>query len=436
MDLNALMQEIVAGEQEDVKGLMELSGEEELKSLLERLVPKLQRFLRKLGGRMLSELIQERLNREGLGRPMCGVRRYRTRCWQTVLGQLKLERGCARAADGRENCPADRMLALPAGGYSREMEWLIVLLSTQGAYQVEMEHLRQLLGMEVSVRAAEDLVAEHGKRLVQVQQKEQEQVFWERAAVQAETTADRFVASVDAGKYRSREQAKEPWKEMKIGCVGHLDEQGQSCGGKLYVADNDKDRLGRQMYVEALRHGLEQAKEVLTIADGAPMNWKLMAEHFPENRVEILDYYHAAEHITASSEGIYGQGTDRAIRWARTQRRRLKAGHVQRVLDELARQRDQLGPRPSEARKVLSDNLDYFRANKARMRYKDFRQRGYPIGSGMIESACKQIITARLKGSGMRWRQAGALHMAKLRALALSGRLYRFILRRTLANAA
>jgi len=242
-----------------------------------------------------------------------------------------------------------------------------------------------------------------------------------------ESQSERIAIGVDAAKYRSRENSGEPWKDMKIGCVGRLDEKGKVRGGKSYVAENDKERLGRQLYLEAQRLGMDDAKQIVAIADGAPMNWNLMAEYFPERRVEILDFFHAAEHLTECSAAIHGEGTPKARHWAHVQRRRLLAGHYERVMNEIDRQLAKLPRRKTEARKVLCGNIIYFHTNRERMRYRHFQDCQYPIGSGFIESGCKQIVGVRLKGPGMRWREAGALHMAKLRGLALSGQLYRFI---------
>jgi len=416
----------VTSEVEEVKELKQIGAEEDVGRVLARLVPAVGRLMRKLAGGVLSRIVQGRLDHEGLGRPTVGVHRYRRRCWETMVGPLSLERGSCRRDWGYEY-PADKALGLPSGDYSLDMEWLIVLLATKGSYEAEVEQLRKMLGVEVCVRTVEDLVERHGRRRVEEEAQCQQDTFERRKPVSAERQNERIAIGIDAAKYRSREDPQEPWKDMKIGCVGSMDKEGKLRGGKAYVAENDKERLGRQLYTEAQRLGMDQAREIVAIGDGAPMNWNLMAQHLPERRVEILDFYHAAEHLTECGAALYGEGTKQAQHWARTQRRRLLNGHYNRVMNELQRRWQGLPRRKADLRKVLSDNIEYFQTNRQRMRYRYFRRCGYPIGSGFIETGCKQIVGMRLKGPGMRWRQAGALHMAKLRGLALSGQLYRFI---------
>ena len=435
--LEELVDGILASEDVDVKALVKLSRQEETGKVMEGVVPRVQRLVKQIGGMILSKVVQQRINSEGLGERTPGVHSYRERSWQTVVGELTLSRGYLKNDEGCYTFPADDVLGLPRGDCTRELEYVVTLLSTDGAFETEMERLRAILGIEISGTLAAKQVEFHGQRQVEAEKHEQHCVFDQRQPVASQAPAgSRLVVGMDAAKYRSREAKDEPWKEMKIGSVGHLDEQGKVKKGKAYIAETDKDSLGRQLYIEAMRSGMASAQEIVTIADGARMNWNLIAEHFPEHRVEILDYYHAAQHVVACATARYGEGTQQAKQWGRTQRRRLKKGQVHKVLEELHRCRKALGRKKPEVRKLLSDNLAYFQDNQHRMNYARYRKRGYPIGSGFIESACKQIVTARLRGSGMRWRRSGAIHIAKLRALALSGRLYHFVVHRPHAEAA
>ena len=95
--------------------------------------------------------------------------------------------------------------------------------------------------------------------------------------------------------------------------------------------------------------------------------------------------------------------------WVEARKEELWEGEVEAVLTAL-----KAGEATSE--------IHYFETNRHRMRYAEFRARGYPIGSGTVESACKRVIGAQLKQAGMRWTRAGAQAVLSLRAQLLSGR--------------
>lgn len=97
-------------------------------------------------------------------------------------------------------------------------------------------------------------------------------------------------------------------------------------------------------------------------------------------------------------------------RWVEAQKDKLWAGDVEGILISLTR----LRPAGKEAQEIVRTNRHYFETNRERMRYARFREKGYFIGSGVIESACKQIVTVRLKRSSMRWSRLG--HGARRRS--------------------
>ncbi len=150
------------------------------------------------------------------------------------------------------------------------------------------------------------------------------------------------------------------------------------------------------------------------LGDGAPWIWNLAAEHFP-NRVEILDWYHAKEHVSAAARILYGEGTDRAAQWRREQLDRLWEDGVEEVIATLRF----LGAHQRSAvkRQAVEDMHRYLTTNRARMRYRTFREAGYQIGSGATESAIGHVIQQRMKRAGMRWGAGGADAMLALRSV-------------------
>lgn len=165
-----------------------------------------------------------------------------------------------------------------------------------------------------------------------------------------------------------------------------------------------------------IRRGVDPAVEGLVcLGDGAPGIWSQYALHFP-HRVEILDWYHACEHLWATGNGVFGEGTQQAKGWVEAQEGLLWEGKVEEVVANLVALSQ--GPGGEAAQ----EQIHYFQTNKERMRYHQFRAQGYPIGSGSVESACKRLIGARLKGSGMRWSKQGSQSVLALRAAKLSNR--------------
>jgi hypothetical protein len=215
---------------------------------------------------------------------------------------------------------------------------------------------------------------------------------------------------------------RDGWHETRIGAVypGEADEAGQDEAGRTtYVTGVQEgvEAFGKRLYQEAQRRGANHAEEVVVVGDGAPWIWNLAAEHFPE-RVEILDFYHAAERLHRVGTMVYGEDTKHAQHFAHANRERLLAGQIEGVLRSLRA----LRPRRAEAQEAVRRAIGYFRDNRSRMRYHLFRSRGYHIGSGVVEAGCKHVVGSRCKRSGMRWTQTGAQHILALRCLLLNDR--------------
>ena len=162
-----------------------------------------------------------------------------------------------------------------------------------------------------------------------------------------------------------------------------------------------------QAYREAQRRGFDTAARRVVIGDGAPWIWQLAAEQFP-GAIEIVDIYHAKQHLCDVAKTLYGPGTDLADQWARDRRAELDAGRLRAVVAAL---RIHVETTP-EARRCIH----YVFGNRHRMRYPQFRAKGLCISSGVVEAGCKQI-GARLKRAGMRWTVAGANAIIALRLL-------------------
>ena len=183
--------------------------------------------------------------------------------------------------------------------------------------------------------------------------------------------------------------------------------------------------FAQRVYREAQRRGFDTAASRVVVGDGAHWIWNVAAEQFP-GAVEIVDIYHAKQHLCDVAKAIYDAGTDLADQWAKDRRAELDAGRLRALVGAL-RTHAKTTPK---ARKCIH----YMFGNCHRMRYPQFRARGLCVASGVVEAGCKQI-GARLKRAGMRWTVAGANAIIALRCCLLSGRFEDFWERRA-ANAA
>jgi len=157
---------------------------------------------------------------------------------------------------------------------------------------------------------------------------------------------------------------------------------------------------------EAQRRGFDRAARRAVLGDGAPWIWKLATEHFPD-AVQIVDRYHAKQHLSDVGKALYGPTCARAQTWARARHKELDAGALHAILRALRAH----APTHQEARKCL----EYVERNRARMRYPEFRAAGLCTSTGVVEAGCKVAIGTRCKRAGMHWTVAGADAIIALR---------------------
>jgi hypothetical protein len=217
---------------------------------------------------------------------------------------------------------------------------------------------------------------------------------------------------------------RDGWHEVKIGVVG-----GQVAGALVvpsYVgARAGPEHFGPRLVAEAARRGaldivgwdgplagrgLARLRPVVVLGDGAAWIWNLAGEHFGE-AIEIVDYYHATEHVWTVARAVFGDGTAEATAWASQQTGTLLAQGGASVRAALAT----LTPQTGAAREVVRRERAYFTTHTARMEYPTFRAAGLPIGSGAIESGAKHLVQLRLKRSGCRWSLEGAHRVLAVR---------------------
>lgn len=145
---------------------------------------------------------------------------------------------------------------------------------------------------------------------------------------------------------------------------------------------------------------------------------KLAAEHFP-GAIQMVDLYHAQQHVWQVARAVYGSQSVAAEVWAKDACKLLVQGNIEELVASIAAL-PSIAPEPGESRSVPEKAVNYFTTNAERMRYPTFRAQGMPIGSGVAEAACKTVVATRLKRSGMRWTPSGLDALLPLRTCVLN----------------
>ena len=211
-----------------------------------------------------------------------------------------------------------------------------------------------------------------------------------------------LVGSCDGAMLHTRESG---WREVKAYRFEH---EGRCYGGAyLERAEDFTPRLAQA----ALRLAAQRAGTRLFLSDAAEWIGQGVVRQLP-GWLHIIDFYHAGEHVHACGEGLYGHEHPDAARWSGYWCHRLKqygAAYVEQHLSQLALRWSFDRPKQEAVLKLVR----YLRKHEHQMRYPEYLAKGWPIGSGPMESFCKQL-GLRMKGPGMRWRSDHITAMAAL----------------------
>jgi hypothetical protein len=224
------------------------------------------------------------------------------------------------------------------------------------------------------------------------------------------------------GREGKAEDGSAKTREMKTGCIftqHSTDDKGQPIrdkGSTSYFAAIEKaDDFGRRVYAEAMRRGAGNAKRRVIIGDGAKWIWNIADTHFP-GATQIVDLYHAKEHVCELLKKLIGEETERKPLKERMCTL-LETGSIPALTAAMS----VLPVEGREQSELLRTETAYFKNNAHRMNYASFRRQGLFVGSGVIEAGCKNVIGKRLKQSGMHWSVRGANSIAALRCAVISG---------------
>jgi len=225
---------------------------------------------------------------------------------------------------------------------------------------------------------------------------------------------------LDGSMYLTREQG---WKEVKLGRIyKHNDLLKLSAKRNAIKASTYIAHLGNHTnFLSKVEHHIENLNHLIFICDGAKWIWNWVEDNYPKS-IQILDYYHAKEHLCAFAKLYIKQEQQRA-KWIDEKSALLLSQGINPLLTEL----ENLEVKGKQQQETLTKLLNYYKRNKTRMQYHKFKEQGLQIGSGAIEAAHRNVLQQRLKLSGQRWTMKGLQQMAQLRTVYKSGNQHRII---------
>jgi hypothetical protein len=381
--------------------------------------------------------------------------RRRTATIWSVFGKMSYERAYyAGCVCGKGCAVIDERYGIEPGKVTAGLAQLLALSGIDKSFEEGQEWLKSFLLFEVSentIRSETQVLGELQRKMEDewIKEMQNEAALQKREQLVVEQVSDRLYGSIDAAKVRieprakqgEKEEVKEDWRDMKIVCwyEGELVPNRQRSvrqkekvqrEGTVFRAKNkhyscdiaEAEQFGKLLWASGCSVFADRVQELVFVCDGATWIWKLVSHYYP-NAIQIVDWYHAEERLEQIAEEAFSNLEERQP-WLEKIIEALWHGNVEVVMEAC----QSLSKTSSLAKQALT----YFSNNMDRMRYAQFRAAGYLIGSGVIESGCKQIVSRRLKLPGAQWNLDGAILTAKARCVWLSGHWQDLVSKRSL----
>lgn len=394
----------------------QLETEEVKAEELEQAVRKsLQEIGRSSYGKMLSMLDQH--DHKIVSECECGQQGKRVSQREaqvlSVFGWSAYRRSYYQCECGARWFALDQEHNLRAGQATNGMSRLLGLAGVTVSFEEASRQIEQYLQVEVCANTIRQETQRIGQKQAKHEQnwiKQSQDIEHLQKRERQPQGPKRMYGSIDGAFVPLEEE----WKEAKtvswyqVGPrYGKDDFHAQEIAD--YTTLEPAETFGELLWGTGVQHQADRSSELIFVCDGAVWIWKLVAQYFP-NAVQIVDWYHACQYLHAVADELLPSEKDN---WLSEMKTLLWDGQIEDIIQECRSLFKQVG-RPAE--RLIS----YYTNNFERMQYADFRAKGYFIGSGTVESACKQIVTMRLKRSGARWTHRGATLTAKARTAWLS----------------
>jgi hypothetical protein len=315
--------------------------------------------------------------------------------------------------------PLDEELELLPGKLTPYGHERLVKLSSYVAFEKAVELFEDFMGIAVSKDVGQRYTEEAGAVYEELQREEAEQI--EKKHPRATAMPKRLQVSADGAMVPLLHGV---WAEVKTLVIGDVQPAVLKDGEKVVRTRNlsyfsrkvSSEEFESLSLVEMHRRGVENAKEVAAVMDGAEWLQSFTDYHCPQ-AVRILDFAHAAEHISPVGEFLYGEHTPESKTWLEQHLHELKHTGPKKMLLEFQKLQRKY---PQE--QVITGNLAYLKKREKQIQYPLFQAHGWPIGSGIVESGNKLVVEARMKGSGMHWHETHVNPMLALRNMVCSNR--------------
>jgi hypothetical protein len=359
--------------------------------------------------------------------------------YNSAVGPVRVERSLYRPpSGGRAVCPLELNAGLIEGYWTplaaKQASWAVAHLTPQ-----ESEELFDMLGNMTPSKSTLDRLPKALSAHWEAHRVPFEAALREAESIPSEAVSigvsldGVMVPMKDGDRQGKREQAKATghspsgpagYQEVGCGTISYYDRNGERLLTRRMarMPETHKATLKDQLTAEVMGALIQRPDlRVVKLADGATDNWSYLSDLLPFGE-ECLDFYHASEYLSKALAAAYGETTPRYRERFDTLGEVLRDDPqgVDKVIGALCRLRARY-PR----RTVLHKAVAYFREHRHRMPYARLRAQQLPIGSGVVEAACKTLVSQRLKRSGMRWREPGGQAILTFRAWCQSDRYER-----------
>jgi hypothetical protein len=214
------------------------------------------------------------------------------------------------------------------------------------------------------------------------------------------------------------------WREVKSAVIYRLEQRAETASGRGMLVEKSivacppltaPVDFGAKVEAEARRRGLGRAKKVYIVIDGAVWLWDLAKDRF-KDAILTLDFHHAAQHLWALAHELHGHGTDAARAWVEPILHQLRHGEEQRVVQSLEQLLVESGQRSGLSQKAVTREVEYIVGHQEHIHYQAREKEGTPMGSGAVESLCRQLQN-RFKSCGQFWSRNGLTSLLAINVL-------------------
>lgn len=362
----------------------------------------------------------------------------RSRPILTAVGWAQIDRPYYLCPACHQGCfPADVQLDIDKTDFSPGVRRMLAAVGSEAPFAQGRDQIKLLAGLEVTAKAVERTAESIGKDIEARQHKDIQSAKQLNLPVvsgppipylyvQMDGTQVPVVKAETEGRAGRTLGQPARTRECKLGAVftqTTVDDQGRPMRDEdstTYVgAIETAEQFGLRMYTEAWNRGWERATIRVVMGDGSHWIWNIAEQHFP-GAIQIVDLYHAREHLWDLARKLYPADEVSQKRWLMRKLDWLENGKIEKLVTALRKMADENAN--AELIKAIRIETEYFDGNRDRMRYPEFRKQNLFVGSGVIEAGCKTVIGSRLKQSGMFWTVSGANAIIALRCCCVSGK--------------